>query len=247
MSQEVLLSVRDVSKRFGGLQALGGFSVDVRRGEIVGLIGPNGAGKTTLFNVIAGVCRPDGGSVVYKGQEISSLRPFERCRLGIARTFQTTHPFVRMTVLENVAVGAHFGRNGGGDLTSARKKASEILDFVGLSHRKDDLAKGLTIGERKMLEVCRALAAGPELLLLDEVVAGLHAGEVLQMMEVIRKVAASGVTVVMIEHVMRAVMGVSGRLVVLHYGKKLAEGTPEQVAANPDVITAYLGGMAHHA
>jgi branched-chain amino acid transport system ATP-binding protein len=242
VANEVILEVRDVTKSFGGLTALAGVSLELRRGEVLGLIGPNGAGKTTLFNVVAGAYHADFGSVRFKGTPIDGLRPHDRCRLGIARTFQITKPFLGLTVLENVMVGAHFGHRARATMEHARARAQEALETVHLASRAETLASALTIGERKRLEMARALATDPEVLLLDEVVAGLSPTEVDEMMDAIRRLNAGGRTILIIEHVMRAVMGVSSRVIVLHYGRKLAEGTPAQVVSNEEVIAAYLGG-----
>ncbi len=244
---EALLEVRGVSKSFGGLKALAQVSVALAPGEVLGLIGPNGAGKTTLFNVVAGVHRPDAGEVRFKGRAIDRLLPHERCRLGIARTFQITKPFPSLSALENAMVGGVFGHHGRATLAEGRGRAERALARVGLAGRAEALASSLTIGERKRLEMARALATDPEVLLLDEVVAGLSPPEVDEMMAAIRALNASGLTILMIEHVMRAVMGVSGRIVVLHYGQKLAEGSPAEVAANAQVVAAYLGGRRAHA
>ncbi|SFG14367.1 amino acid/amide ABC transporter ATP-binding protein 1, HAAT family (TC 3.A.1.4.-) [Desulfotomaculum arcticum] len=242
MSQNIILQVDEVWKTFGGLVALGGVSLKLHQNEILGLIGPNGAGKTTLFNVIAGAFRPDRGTVIFKHENITGLKPNRRCHLGISRTFQIPKPFLDMSVLDNVVVGAYFGSARRIGIEAARDAAVEILNFVGLDKQKDYPAKNLTIGERKKLELCRALAAKPDVLLLDEVVGGLHSSEVKEIMEVIKRINQSGVAILMIEHVMKAVMGVSQRIVVLQYGKKLAEGTPDEIVQNEEVIAAYLGG-----
>ena len=245
MSVEVLLEIRNISKRFGGLIALNNVSLELRRGKILGLIGPNGAGKTTLFNVISGVYEPDAGQVLFQGRDISHLPPHQRCHRGIARTFQITKPFLRLSVLENVAVGAYFGRSERSTLAAARDQAIAVLDLTGLGSRKAELASSLTLGERRKLELARALATQPQVLLLDEVMAGLNPSEVLEMLEVIRHIRDSEGTVLMIEHVMKAVMGVSERIAVLHYGEILAEGSPEEVVRDDRVIAAYLGDAAH--
>jgi branched-chain amino acid transport system ATP-binding protein len=247
MPKEAMLQVENATLLFGGLRALDNISLELRQGEILGLIGPNGAGKTTLFNVIAGVYRPTQGRVLYRGQEITALRPHDRCHLGIARTFQITKPFMNMSLLENVAVGAYYGKPGKLTQAQSLEKAAEILDRVGLGAIKDGPASGLTLGQRKKLELCRALSTSPKVLLLDEVVAGLTPTEVGEMVEVIRQINATGVTILIIEHVLKAVMAVSQRVMVLHFGKLLAQGTPEEIVHNDDVIRAYLGGMAQHA
>jgi branched-chain amino acid transport system ATP-binding protein len=244
MSGEVLLEVQDVTKRFGGLMALSHVHLELHQGEILGLIGPNGAGKTTLFNIISGIYQPDAGHVLFRGRDITRLRPHQRCRLGIGRTLQITKPFLGLSLLENVTVGSYFGHGEPTTLQTARQRASATLDLVGLGRRKDEMANSLTLGERKKLDMARALGTQPDVLLLDEVVAGLNPSEVAEMLKVIRHVRDSGVTVLMIEHVMKAVMEVSERVKVLHYGEILAEGTPEAVVHDDRVITAYLGDAA---
>ncbi len=244
MSDGVLLSVAGVHKRFGGLAALTDVSLELHEKEILGLIGPNGAGKTTLFNVIAGVYRPDRGAVLFRGRDISNLRPDQRCHLGIARTFQITQPFLGLSLLENVTVGAYFGHSPRPSLSAARDLAAATLQLVKLGHRTDEPANRLTLGERKKLELARALATRPSVLLLDEVVAGLNPAETAEILDVIRGIRAGGVAVLMIEHVMHAVMGISERVMVLHYGRVLAEGTPAEVVKDERVITAYLGSVA---
>ena len=230
--------------------ALDGASIHVDKGEIVGLIGPNGAGKTTLFNAIDGVFKLTAGEVYFKGKDISGLSPDERCHLGIGRTFQITKPFGGMTVLENVAVGGIYGKQKSTQLLSNKlmkeqmEKAEVILKEMDFAGKKDALASTLNVPERKRLEICRALATEPDLLLLDEVIAGLNPSEVGEMVELIRKVNESGISILMIEHVMKAVMSLSHRLYVLNFGKLIAEGTPEEITANPMVIEAYLGKSA---
>lgn len=245
MSPEVMLEVRNVSKRFGGLMALNNVSLHLRSGEILGLIGPNGAGKTTLFNIISRVYRPDAGQVLLEGRDISHLRPHQRCRIGIARTFQITEPFLGLSVLENVMVGAYYGCNDRPTLAEARDQAIATLDLVSLESRKFELASSLTLGECRKLEVARALATRPKVLLLDEVIAGLHPSEVPTMLKVIRYIRDIGVTVLMIEHVMKAVMEVSERIKVLHHGEILAEGSPKEVVCDERVIAAYLGDAVY--
>ncbi|AZU62550.1 ABC transporter ATP-binding protein [Neobacillus mesonae] len=244
MNNESVLQVNTVSKRFGGLQALKDVKFDLAPNEILGLIGPNGAGKTTLFNVIAGVFKPDSGSILYQNKDVTKFRPDKRCKIGIARTFQITKPFNNMNLVDNVSVGAYFGKQHT-SISSARKRAEEILDFVGMGDLLDVEAKNLSIGNRKKLELARALATEPEVLLLDEVIGGLTPTEGNEVVEIIKKIKQSGVSIIMIEHVMKAVMGVSDRMIVLNYGQILAEGTPKEIAENPQVIEAYLGGVKH--
>jgi branched-chain amino acid transport system ATP-binding protein len=237
-----LLSVRDATKQFGGVTAVQDISFDVRAGEILGLIGPNGAGKTTLVNLITGVARPTRGTIAFEGRPLARLRPHQIGRLGIARTFQVVRPFANLSVVENVAVGAMYGAGGGRRSASeAVREADRVLEFVGLATRRDDPADSLPIAGRKRLELAKALAMEPRLLLLDEAMAGLRGVEVDQAMDLVRAINARGVTLLVIEHVMKVIMGVCQRVVVLDYGRKIAEGTPAQVTADAAVIGAYLG------
>ncbi len=233
-----ILEINEVSKSFGGLMAVKDVSLTIERGEIIGLIGPNGAGKTTLFNVIAGVYKPDGGSIVYKGNRIDGLKPHQVCRRGIARTYQVVKPFGLMTVLENAMVGAFCRVN---SPSQAREIAAEKIDLVGLTPKRDMIAYDLTLGNRKRLELARALAAEPELLLLDEVMAGSNPKETMELLALLRKVREQGVTLFIVEHVMKAVMGISDRVVLLHHGEKIVEGRPQDVVSDERAIKAYLG------
>jgi len=239
-----LLQVRDLTKRFGGLVACDSVSVEIKEGEIVGLIGPNGAGKTTLFNCIAGFYPPSEGTVHFKGENITGLPSNETCFKGIARTFQIVRVFKDLTVLDNVMVGA-FNRTN--SAVRARQKALEVLDFCGLTPKKSMLAAGLTIADKKRLEFAKALATEPSLLMLDEAVAGLNQTETAEAVELVKKVRESGITVLLVEHVMEVVMPISNRVVVLDYGKKIAEDVPEKVINNEEVIKAYLGEKYHAA
>ena len=233
-----LLAARGLSKRFGGLQAVAGLDLSVAPGEMLGLIGPNGAGKTTVFNLLSGFLAPDGGEIVFAGRSIAGLPPHAICRLGLARTFQIVRPFPHMTVLENVRVGAlaRFPR-----ASEALAQAREVVARVGLGTRERVAAGALTLADRKRLELARALATGPSLLLLDEVMAGLNPTEIEAIIQLIRSIHDSGVSILLIEHNMRAVMALSHRIVVLSFGERIAEGAPAEIANHPRVVEAYLG------
>jgi branched-chain amino acid transport system ATP-binding protein len=229
-----------VTKRFGGLQALTRVTFDLPEGQILGLIGPNGAGKTTLFNAINGVYPPEEGRIVFGGKDVTRARTYDLAHMGMARTHQIVRPLNELSVRENVMVGACFGRENNG-LEKAARIAGEVLEFVGLGERSSQLAGSLNVAQKKRLEMARALAAHPYLLLLDEVLAGLNSSEIDGMIQTVLKIRQQGITIIMIEHLMKAVMNISDRIIVLDYGEQIAEGTPKEIADDPRVIEAYLG------
>ncbi len=241
MSKEPILTGQHVSKYFGSLRAVDDVDVEVYAGEILGIIGPNGAGKTTLLSMINGTLPITKGKIYFRGQEISGMRPYRIAELGISRTFQIVKPFPGMTALENVALGALFGRNRERDMSRAMERASETLKRVRIEGKEYVLVEKLNVSERKRLELARALTQNPELLLLDEVMAGLNPREIEDIMALIQDVNRAGTTLKVIENVMKAIMGISSRIVVLHHGQKIAEGTPAEISENREVIAAYLG------
>jgi branched-chain amino acid transport system ATP-binding protein len=235
-----LLVGRGITKRFGGLSALAGVDLEIQPGEIVGLIGQNGAGKTTLINIITGVVKPDAGEIRFEGRPLTGLPPHRIARRGVARTFQIPQPFPTLTVLQNVMVGLVFGGRGLG-MAAAAAEARTTLEVVGLADRADRRPPDLTVMELRRLELARALAAGARLLLLDEINAGLTSPEIADAIALIERLRASGLTILMVEHVMRIIMRVCQRVIVLHFGAKIADAPPAQIAHHPDVIRAYLG------
>jgi branched-chain amino acid transport system ATP-binding protein len=236
-----ILEGEGLTKYFGGLAAVSSVDFHVDEGEIVGLIGPNGAGKTTLFNLISGALVPKPGAIKFKAENITGLKPHKICKMGVARTFQSVKIFANLPALENVLLGSLFGTPNSMSSADAAREAMGLLEFVGLSAVRATPAKDLTLANQKRLEVARALATRPELLLLDELMAGLNPTEVAQAMELVTRIQDQGITIFMIEHVMKAIMSVCNRIMVLHHGKKIAEGTPQEVATSRTVVEVYLG------
>ncbi len=233
-----LLEVESITKRFGGLVAVNSLSLSLEQGHITALIGPNGAGKTTAFSVIAGFYHPNEGRVVFDGKDITKLRPDQICKLGLTRTFQVVRPFRGISVLENVMIGAY---NRTSDVNAARKKAYEVLDFMEMTDLADQMASGLPIAGRKRLEIARALATDPKLILLDETMAGLRPTETDEIIGVVRNISKQGIAILLVEHVMKVVMSLAENIVVIHHGEKIAGGVPAEVVKNKLVIDAYLG------
>lgn len=230
--------IKGLVKNFGGLMALNDINLSIEQGEVVGLIGPNGSGKTTLFNCINNFCKPDRGQILFKGKRIDGLPTHKICQMGIARTFQIVKPLKRLTVIDNVMAGAFLHTN---DENQARKKSVDVLDFCELSHRKDMLGKDLPLADKKRMEVARALASDPELLLLDETAAGLNLKEIDRILEIVMKIRGSGITCLVVEHVMKFLMGISDRVMCINFGQEIVTGKPHEVVSHPEVIAAYLG------
>ncbi len=240
-----ILEGQGVTKYFGGLAAVSHVDFHVDQGEIMGMIGPNGAGKTTLFNLVSAALPLKSGEIRFKGQKLNDLKPHRICRMGVARTFQQVKIFGDMPVFQNVLVGAFFGSPNRVSGADAAREASQALEFVGLSAMSAVPAKDLTLVNQKRVEVARALATKPEILLLDELMAGLNQTEISEAMELVTKIRDKGITIFMVEHVMKAIMGICERIMVLHHGEKIAEGTPQEIAANKTVIEIYLGEETH--
>ena len=233
----VFLEVHELNKRFGGLVAIQNVSFQINKNEILGIIGPNGAGKTTLFNMISGFLRPDSGSIIFNGEDITNLDASKVCRKGIAKTFQLSNPFLSLTAFTNVVTGALLRS----EMPKAKKEAAYWLDFVGLGKKCDVVTEAFNIAERKQVDLARALATKPDLLLVDEIFAGLNPDQFAETIEMIQKIKHTGVTLCLIEHVMKAIMIVCGRIIVLHHGEKIAEGTPQEIATSKRVVEVYLG------
>ncbi|OGP70088.1 MAG: ABC transporter ATP-binding protein [Deltaproteobacteria bacterium RBG_13_47_9] len=236
-----MLEVKDLSKTFGGLVAIRDLNFVVNKGQIVGLIGPNGSGKTTLFNLISGVLKPDKGFIKFNGMPITGLKPHGVCQKGIARTFQLTKPFANMTILQNVMVAKMYGSESIRNMKQAREECEKILEFIGLAGKSSATAATFGLVDRKRLEIARALATKPRLLLLDEVMSGLTAAEMEEAISLVKSIGDFGITLIIVEHVMKAILEISDKLIVLNYGEKIAEGTPQEVVHNKKVIEAYLG------
>ncbi len=238
---KTILEVRHLTKAFGGLVAVNSLDLLVHEGEILGLIGPNGSGKTTSFNLISGFIKPDAGDIRFNGGNIAGLKPHRICQMGLARTFQLTRPFAGMTALQNVMIGRMYGGDPMGGMKKAGEECEGLLHFVGLGGRAKSLASSFGVVDRKRLEVARALATKPRILLLDEMMSGLNPAEMNEAIDLVKAIGRTGITLIVVEHVMKAITGLSERLVVLNYGEKIAEGETRDVLASPQVIEAYLG------
>jgi len=238
---KLILEVEGLSKSFGGLMAVKDLNLKIYEGNILGVIGPNGSGKTTAFNLITGFLKPDEGKVRFRGNDITGIKSHQICKAGIARTFQLVKPFARMTVLQNIMAGRAYGRRPAPGMKQTKSEAEELLEFTGLSSKRSVVAGQLGLPDRKRLEITRALATKPELLLLDETMAGLNPAETQDAMRLMKEIRASGITLMLVEHVMQVVLGMSDRIIVINAGEKIAEGKPEHIVSNKEVIAAYLG------
>lgn len=238
---KLILEVEGLSKSFGGLMAVKDLNLKIYEGNILGVIGPNGSGKTTAFNLITGFLKPDEGKVKFRDNDITGIKSHQICKAGIARTFQLVKPFARITVLQNVMAGRAYGRRPAPGMKQTKSEAEELLEFTGLSSKRSVVAGQLGLPDRKRLEITRALATKPELLLLDETMAGLNPAETQDAMRLMKEIRASGITLMLVEHVMQVVLGMSDRIVVINAGEKIAEGKPEHIVSNKEVIAAYLG------
>lgn len=237
----MILELKNLTKAFGGLVAINDLGFSVEKGEVIGLIGPNGSGKTTSFNLISGFLKPDVGTVSFEGKDITGLKPNRICHGGIARTFQLTKPLAGLSTLQNVMIGKLYGGEFSGRMKDAERDCEEILEFVGLHEKRTDMAAALSVVDRKRLEIARALATKPRMLLLDEMMSGLTSTEMEDAMGLVNAIWESGITLIVVEHVMKAIMKISTRLIVLNYGQKIAEGLPQDVVRNDLVVEAYLG------
>jgi len=236
-----MLKIEGLNKSFGGLTAIKNLDFTVDEGKIVSLIGPNGSGKTTLFNLISGLLKPDAGKIIFNNRDITGIRPHQICQAGIARTFQLVKPFIRISPLQNVMVGRAYGSEPSLSMRQAKLESKEILAFTGLARKRVPMAAMLSLVDRKRLEIARALATKPKLLLLDEMMSGLNPTETEAAMRLVKEIRDSGITLIVVEHIMRVVLGISDRVIVLNVGEKIAEGTPQEVASSKQVIEAYLG------
>jgi len=243
----MILEVKNLCKSFGGLKAIEKLNLTVEKGEITGLIGPNGSGKTTFFNMISGLLRPDKGTIIFNGKDITGLPPHEICRSGIARTFQLTKPFARLSPLKNVMVGRIYGCNPAKSMKQAKEESCKLLQITGLDRKHVPIAAALGLVDRKRLEIARALGTNPKLLLLDEMMAGLNSREIEDVIKLIQEIKGYGVTIILVEHVLKAVLKLSDRVIVLNAGEKIAEGYPHEVITNKKVVEAYLGEEQHYA